>query len=275
MSIAAEIAVDPADYEVFRRKVVALTGIDLGLYKAQQMQRRIAGLMDRAGASSFTAYGQLIERDKRELDKFTDYITINVSEFFRNPEKFAELEQKIIPMLLQQSPNLSVWSAGCSNGAEIYSVAMILDSVAPKGYHRLLATDLDTGIMSKAVAGVYGSADVRNVSSVRQAKYFTVSGDNYVLSSQIKSKVQFKMHNLLADRFDRGFDLILCRNVVIYFTEPAKQELYRKFQASLKDNGVLFVGGTETILNARDIGLSAVSSFFYKRVPNWKEAAVQ
>lgn len=257
--------VETADYEVFRRKVVGLTGIDLGMYKSQQMQRRIRSLMERAGAGSFTSYGYILERDARELDKFRDYIVINVSEFFRNPDRFNELEQNILPQLLSSSPNLSIWSAGASNGAEIYSIAMILNDIAPQGYHRLLGTDIDSTILSKALAGVYASADVKNVGHERMRKYFTVNGDDYILSPAIRSKVQFRMHNLLADKFDRGFDLILCRNVVIYFTDEAKQELYGKFWASLKPNGMLFIGGTETIMNARDIGFAPVSSFFYRR----------
>jgi len=267
--------VDAADYEVFRRKVTALTGIDLGLYKSQQMQRRIKNLLDKAGAPTFTHYGGLLERDPEELKRFCDYIMINVSEFFRNPEKFDELEEDILPSLLRRSPNLSIWSAGASNGAEIYSVAMILDEIAPRGYHRLLATDIDSGAIAQALAGVYGPQDVKNVSSARLAKYFTREGSAYTISSRIKSKVQFKMHNLLADGFERGFDLILCRNVVIYFTDEAKNTLYVKFRESLKDDGILFIGGTETILNAREIGFLPTSSFFYRRTPSGKEAAAQ
>ncbi|MDD4336410.1 MAG: chemotaxis protein CheR, partial [Firmicutes bacterium] len=187
--------VDNVDYEVFRRKVLELTRIDLGLYKSQQMQRRIGSLMERAGVPTFAAYGRLLERDPEELDKFSDYITINVSEFFRNPEKFDELEQKVLPELLGRSRNLNIWSAGCSNGAEIYSVAMILEDIAPRGYHRLLATDVDSMILSKALAGVYGPQDVRNVPSARLERHFKVNAEQYVISPEMRSKVQFKMHN--------------------------------------------------------------------------------
>ncbi len=266
--------VDNVDYEVFRKKVLELTRIDLGLYKSQQMQRRIGSLMERAGVPTFAAYGRLLERDPKELDKFADYITINVSEFFRNPEKFDELEQEVLPELLARSPNLNIWSAGCSNGAEIYSVAMILEDIAPRGYHRLLATDIDSTILSKALAGVYGPQDVRNVPAARLAKHFKTDGDQYVISPEMRSKVQFKMHNLLADPFESRLDLILCRNVVIYFTDEAKQHLYNKFWKSLKDDGVLFIGGTETILNAREIGFAPMSSFFYAKAPLGKEVGV-
>ena len=264
---------DAADYEVFRRKVMMLTGIDLGLYKSQQMQRRIRSLLDKVGAATFAAYGNILQRDSEELKRFRDHIMINVSEFFRNPEKFKELEKKILPELLRNSPNLNIWSAGASNGAEIYSIAMVLDDIAPRGYHKLLATDIDSGAMAQALAGVYGALDVRNVSKDRLAKHFVKEGRSYVISPQIKSKVQFKMHNLLADRFERNFDLILCRNVVIYFTDDAKQVLYGKFRESLKDDGILFIGGTETILNSRELGFASTSPFFYRRAPLGKEAA--
>ncbi len=267
--------VDAADYEVFRRKVITLTGIDLGLYKSQQMQRRIRSLIEKAGATTFAAYGNIIQRDADELERFRNHIMINVSEFFRNPEKFEELEKKILPELLGRSPNLNIWSAGASNGAEIYSVAMILDDIAPKGYHKLLATDIDSGAIAQALAGVYGVLDVRNVSRARLAKHFTRDEANYVISPKIRSRVQFKMHNLLADRFERNLDLILCRNVVIYFTDEAKQALYIKFRESLKEEGVLFIGGTETILNSRELGFMSTSPFFYRRAPLGKEVATR
>ena len=100
---------------------------------------------------------------------------------------------------------------------------------------------------------------------VRRSKYFYKVGEHYYLADEIKNSVEFKRHNLLADAFESGFDLILCRNVVIYFTEAAKEALYRRFFASLKPGGVLFVGGTEAILNFRDIGFVHYLPFFYRK----------
>jgi chemotaxis protein methyltransferase CheR len=258
--------INAADYEVFRRKVTALTGIDLGLYKSQQMQRRIRSLLDKVGAPTFAHYGSLLERDPEELKRFCDYIMINVSEFFRNPEKFDELEREILPSLLRKSPNLSIWSAGASNGAEIYSVAMILDAIAPRGYHKLLATDIDSGAIAQALAGMYGPQDVKNVSRARMAKYFTSEASNHAISSKIKSKVQFKMHNLLADRFERGFDLILCRNVFIYFKPETQDYFLQCFSGALKAGGYLVIGSAEYISNPEKYQLKKSFNTIYQKI---------
>lgn len=249
----------------FRDKVLRLTGIDLACYKPRQMERRLRAYLDRVGSPTLKEYAHVLETSPEDLKKFRDFITINVSEFFRTPEKFAELESSILPDLLRKRPRLRVWSAGCSNGAEPYSVAMILDSLTPGKGHYILATDVDATIVSRAMAGHYSGAELKNVSRERLARYFRKVGDTYYLSDTIKSKVTFKVHNLLSDPFEEDFDLILCRNVVIYFTDEAKNKLYRGFHRSLAPHGVLFVGGTESILNARELGFINFSPFFYRK----------
>lgn len=256
---------DERDWESFKQKFKAKSGIDLNLYKANQMQRRIGNLMTRHGASSYVDFYQKIEKDQKMFSDFVEYLTINVTEFFRTPEKFSELETKVLPDLLKASPKLNIWSAGCSIGAEPYSLAMILKEMTPTARHRILATDLDVEILAKAKKGIYTDNELKAISASRKKNYFDFTDGKYVVSNEIKSKVEFKQHNLLLDRFETGFDLILCRNVVIYFTEEAKDQLYRRFFAALKPGGVLFVGGTEAILNFRDMGYVSYLPFFYKK----------
>ncbi|EGO64018.1 CheR family methyltransferase [Acetonema longum] len=256
---------DEKEWELFKQKLFAKSNINLNDYKAAQMQRRINNLMIRHGASSYSSFFQMLEKDSKMYKDFIDYLTINVTEFFRTPEKFVELEAKVLPDLLQRSSKLNVWSAGCSTGAEPYSLAMILAGLTPQTRHRILATDLDIEMLNKAKAGVYGSNDMKNVAPAILSKYFKHTDDLYSLSDEIKSRVDFQRHNLLLDKFETGFDIILCRNVVIYFTEEAKEGLYRRFFASLKPGGVLFVGGTEAILNFREIGFQHYLPFFYKK----------
>lgn len=256
---------DEKDWELFKQKFKAKSGIDLNLYKANQMQRRIGNLMTRHGTKSYVDFYNRIEGDAKMFSDFVEYLTINVTEFFRTPEKFSELEAKVIPDLLKSSSKLNVWSAGCSIGAEPYSLAMILKEMTPTTRHRILASDLDVEILAKAKQGVYTENELKAISPARKKNYFTLEGGKYAVSSEIKSRVEFKQHNLLLDRFETGFDLILCRNVVIYFTEEAKDQLYRRFFAALKPGGVLFVGGTEAILNFRDMGYVSYLPFFYRK----------
>lgn len=253
------------DWETFKQKFFAKSSINLNDYKPAQMQRRITNLMTRHGASSYMAFFQMLEADPKLYKDFVEYLTINVTEFFRTPEKFDELEKKVLPDLLAKSPRLNIWSAGCSIGAEPYSLAMILNEITPGVRHRILATDLDAEILAKAKKAAYTLNELKVIGAGRLAKYFTQTTNEYLLREEIKSRVEFQRHNLLLDRFETGFDLILCRNVVIYFTEEAKDALYRRFFTALKPGGVLFVGGTEAILNFRDIGFAHYLPFFYRK----------
>lgn len=253
-------------YPSFRKTVLDLTGIDLDCYKGTQMERRLATMLRRVGAADLGAYARLLAATPARVKEFQDFLTINVSEWLRNAEKFDELQKQILPDLLKRSPRLKIWSAGCSNGSEPYSVAMILDEIDPRGQHQILATDLDVEILKAARAGSYTDKDIRAVSPARRSRYFVQEGDRFTVRPEIRQKVQFERQNLLSDPFPTDVDLILCRNVVIYFTEEAKDELYRRFHRALKPGGILFVGGTESLLKARELGYASVSPFFYRAV---------
>ena len=256
---------DERDWEEFKGKLRRKTEIDLDLYKAPQMQRRIMNLARRNGYDKYSAYFDKVVQDKDDFAAFIEYLTINVSEFFRTPDKFAKLETDVIPELMKRSSRLNIWSAGCSIGAEPYSLAMILNDMTPNTRHRILATDLDIEILGKAKAGVYNENELKAMSEARKSKYFTRQGDKYAVSPDIKQRIEFKRHNLLKDSFETGFDLILCRNVVIYFTEEAKDQLYANFFKALKPGGILFVGATEAILNFRKLGYTSYQPFFYQK----------
>lgn len=256
---------DERDWEEFKAKLKRKTEIDLDLYKAPQMQRRIMNLARRNGYDKYSAYFDKVVQDKDDFAAFIEYLTINVSEFFRTPDKFAKLETDVIPELMKRSSRLNIWSAGCSIGAEPYSLAMILNDMTPNTRHRILATDLDIEILAKAKAGVYNENELKAMSESRKSKYFTRQGDKYAVSPDIKQRIEFKRHNLLKDPFETGFDLILCRNVVIYFTEEAKDQLYANFFKALKPGGILFVGATEAILNFRKLGYTSYQPFFYQK----------
>ncbi len=257
---------DEKDWALFKEKLNKKTGIDLQLYKEPQMKRRIGNLVTRAEFKSFSAYFDHVSKNKDDFAEFIEYLTINVSEFFRTPDKFAKLETDVIPYLMKTSPKLNIWSAGCSIGAEPYSLSIIMKEMTPNVRHRILASDLDIDILAKARKGVYTENELKAIKPDRKAKYFTKGPDGtYAVKPEIKSAVEFKRHNLLKDKFESGFDLILCRNVVIYFTEEAKDQLYANFFEALRPGGILFVGATEAILNFRKLGYTSFQPFFYQR----------
>ncbi|HSV74876.1 MAG TPA: protein-glutamate O-methyltransferase CheR [Chthonomonadales bacterium] len=255
-----------ADYEAFKQKVRGKCGVDLSLYKEQQMHRRLRAMAERARAASFCEYFALLDRDASEWARFLDRMTINVSELFRNPEKWEELRSLTLPVLLQRRKVLRVWSAGCSFGAEPYSLAMLLDDVAPGARHYLLATDIDAPILERAREGVFTEADVANVPAAYRRKWLQPHAGGLQVAQALRERVTFRRHNLLADPFEKDFDLIVCRNVVIYFTEEAKGRLYTRFRDALAQGGSVFVGGTERIFNAEGLGLQSRAPFFYTRV---------
>ena len=257
---------DDKDWADFKRKLKTKTEIDLDLYKEPQMKRRIGNLVTRASMDSYSGYFDKVSQEKDEFAAFIEYLTINVSEFFRTPEKFGKLETDVIPDLLKRSQKLNIWSAGCSIGAEPYSLAIIMKEMTPATRHRILASDLDIEILAKAKRGVYTDNELKAITPQRLAKYFDkVEDDKFAVKPDIKSCIEFKRHNLLKDPFENNFDLILCRNVVIYFTEEAKDQLYANFFRALKPGGILFVGATEAILNFRKLGYTSFQPFFYQK----------
>ncbi|KUK32545.1 MAG: Chemotaxis protein methyltransferase CheR [Thermoanaerobacterales bacterium 50_218] len=254
------------EYEVFIKKVSQITGIDLKNYKRHQLERRIRSLMRAQGVESYLDYLVLLKRDSFQLKKLVDHLTINVSEFYRNPLQWKILKEEILPELLKTNPCLRTWSAGCATGEEPYTLALVLKEKIRNPFPKILATDVDEDALAKAREGVYPERAVVNVPRDQLRKYFEKEGDKYRISEEIKNLVEFRRHDLLRDPFRRNFDLILCRNVVIYFTEEAKNNLYRRFRNALRPGGILFTGSTEQIFRASELGLEAVASFFYRRV---------
>lgn len=255
------------DWAHFKSKICRAAQVRLGDYKPDQMRRRIATMAQRAGADSFAAYLALIERDPNELAGFKEKITINVSEMFRNPERFADLRGLIAQSARNVSvPFLSVWSAGCSYGAEVYSLAILFDE-SKLGQARFLATDIDNRVLARARTGRFSTSELQNLNPDRRKTYFRQAGeDEWTIIEKLRARVTFDEHDLLAHPYPReAYDLIVCRNVVIYFTDEAKRRVYEGLRAALKPGGVLFIGSTERIADHREIGLDLLIPFFYRK----------
>ena len=265
MEVTQQTLAPDIDFTLFQRKVKAAYGLDLSAYKRPQMERRIRANMDRCGARTFWQYYALLQKDEAVLDEFLDRVTINVSELFRDPEQFEVLRRDVLPKLRNDKNKLSVWSAGCSYGAEPYTLAILLNELSPGLRHCVHATDIDDRMLARARQGIFSEQEVRNVSKMRLAKYFSRCSDGYEAKRVLKEMIDFRKHNLLEDRFRRSFDLIACRNVVIYFTEDAKSELYDRFYGSLRPGGYLFVGGTERVADYAEIGFENKFPFLYRK----------
>jgi len=255
------------DYQTFVNNIRKKTGIDLNLYKEQQMKRRLTSLRIKRGYANFIEYYKEIEKDEVMYFELLDRITINVSEFFRNRPRWGVLENKILPNLVQNK-TLKAWSAACSTGEEPYTLSMIIQRKFSNVSLELLATDIDEGAMKKAKEAIYHERSIQEVPKEYLQSYFEFENNLYHVSNQIKSKVKFRKHNLLLDPFEKQIDLIICRNVMIYFTEEAKHQLYQKFSQALRPGGILFVGSTEQIFNPIQYKLEPVETFFYRKMNN-------
>jgi len=254
------------EYQVLKVKVLKLTGIDFDSYKSQQMRRRLAFFIEKSNGLDVAAYCRKIETDSDALLKLRDFITINVTEFFRDEWAFTELENNILPALLRIKRTLRVWSAGCSNGGEPYSLAVLLKSITGSSLHKILATDVDELSLAKAAAGgPYSFDSVKSVPERHVSQYFTSSVDALWVNPEIRNMVRFQRHNMLSEPFEQGFDLVCCRNVTIYFTDEAKNKLNQQIHGSLNNSGVLFTGSTEFIHNATAIGFNKISNCFYQK----------
>jgi len=263
----------PLTYQEFKAAVSELCGTNLFLYKSQQMDRRIHSLMGLWGIDNYEDYLHLLKTNPQRYQEFVKKLTINVSEFFRNPDRFYELWERILPELLKGNRKVKIWSAGCANGAEPYSFALILAELKATLRAEILATDLDEVMLAKALQGQYMRNEIKNLPPELLAKYFREENGYYRLDQRIKAQVVFKKHNLLSDPFPRDLDLISCRNVVIYFTEEAKNRLYKQFNQALRIGGYFMAGGTEPLLYYRQLGFDNTAPSFYKKVgdpdPDW------
>lgn len=240
--------------------------INLTAYKEVQLDRRILSLMNKCNIKNLEQYSEVLKTDKNQRQIFLDFITINVTEFFRNPELFDELKSEIKKGLNNSKGTYKIWSAACSIGCEPYSLAMIIKELNINKRVSILATDLDATILSKAKIGEYSNIEMKNLNHTMVNRYFREKDGKYYINDNIKEMVSFRKHDLILDDYEKEFDCILCRNVVIYFKQEVKEEIYNKFAKSLKQGGIFFVGATESIYNYRSYGFEKVSTFIYRKI---------
>jgi chemotaxis protein methyltransferase CheR len=262
------VAYNSPGYETFKQKVKKITGLDLNSYK-DQIHRRVHMIMQRWEITNYDKYFETIEKDDKKLREFLDYLTINVSEFFRNDTQWWKVRDTILPELikLKGSKKLKLWSCGCATGEEPYSLAIMSIVVGLDPHVPVLAVDIDDGAIAIAQRGQYLKRQLINVPSEYLSKFFATSdnGGTYEVSREVKNRVTFRKMNMIEDKFADAFDLILCRNVVIYFTQETKTHLYQKFTNALTPGGYFLVGSTEQIFEYKSLGLENVGPFLYRK----------
>lgn len=232
------------------------------------MKRRIESLISRKGFDGFESFFKGMKQDEGLLRTFVSYLTINVSQFYRNPVQWENLENEIIPYLKKTfGDRVTIWSAACSTGDEPYTLAMLLSKYYSLDKIKIYATDIDDDVLAFAKEGVYAEKSLVDLPKAYLEKHFKkIDKGLYKVSDALKNCITFKKHNLLEDKYFSDVNMIVCRNVVIYFTDEAKDGVYRKFHKSLVNDGILFIGSTEQIIKSRDLGFDPLRTFFYKKI---------
>lgn len=229
-------------------------GINLSK-KRLLIEARMYSVLLEKKLSSFSEYFELIRRgSKEDIDTLLNRLTTNHTYFLREEEHFNFLKKEILPVQekANREKNLRIWSAGCSTGEEAYTTVMVLKDYFgfERGWdYRILATDISTRVLESAQIGIYAAESLKNIPSAWERRYFKKAGEQtYALSDEIKKEVIFRRLNLMESfPFHLPFDLIFCRNVMIYFDQQTKNDLIRKFYSALKPGGYLFIGHSETI----------------------------
>jgi chemotaxis protein methyltransferase CheR len=256
--------VDEAGYGRLAAELRRLLGIDLEQYRSAQVWRRISGFARTHGLADPDALLLACRGDSQLLADLRDMITINVSEFFRDAPAWRGLAERLRTRL-EPGCDSRAWSAGCSIGMEPYSLAMLAREIAPTARLRIVATDFDGAALDVARVGHYRASQAAGLSPDRLARFLTQAGAGWTVKPDLRGTISFRKHDLLTEPVGRHFELIACRNVVIYFTEAAKAVVHERLAGALKPGGLLFVGSTEAILKPERVGLRSDGPGFYFR----------
>jgi chemotaxis protein methyltransferase CheR len=251
------------DFIQFCTGVHRLTGIDLTQYKRRQMERRVRTFADRR-APDLAGYLQVLSGSRDELNEFLDRVTINVSQLWRNPEQWDALAKIVAG--LAETGTVRAWSAGCSYGAEAYTLAAVGREVAPQARLEIVGTDIDKRMVARAREGLFTIDDARSAPPAQLKKWFDREPGGLRAKPELRLLTRFDTGDLLNDRVQAGrFDLVLCRNVVIYFTEPVRDALHHRLVESLRPGGYLMVGSSERVAEPRTLGLESPAPFIYRK----------
>ena len=250
-----------SEFSFFRDLAKTYTGIKIAEWKRNMVFRRISKRLRALGIDEVSDYCRYVsgENGYKELPLLINVLTTNKTSFFREEHHFHHLVAHALPSLMEncialRSRRLRIWSAGCSSGEEAYSLAMTLHAAVPKLMHwdaRILATDIDTEMIEEGQLGVYDAADVQSIPGNSWHRFVQpMLGDRSKvrMANELRSLIDFKAHNLVGRWPMQGpFDVVFCRNVVIYFDKPTQRILFDRFAEVMRDNSYLYIGHAESL----------------------------
>ncbi len=272
-----EFPMSEANFSALSKRIYHLAGISLSPHKKQLVYSRIAKRIRTLGLRSFDDYCQVVnDDDSPEITEFINAITTNLTSFFRENHHFDFLKSHVIPELKQvhrTDRRIRVWSAGCSTGEEPYSIAATMNSqLANENWDlRILATDLDSNVLAHARQGIYASDKVESLDDVQKKLLFERRNQDGAMAvkQSLRQLITFNQLNLMQNWPMSGpFDVIFCRNVMIYFDKPTQKQLFEKFHSLLSNSGYLLIGHSES-MHGMDRKFRNLGKTMYQKAATW------
>ena len=253
------------DYIGFCEGLRQICGIDLTQYRRPQMERRLRSYFSRLGVSKLTDALPRLRSDAAQLDDLLDRVTINVSQLWRHPDQWTKLQGGLLQELAAAG-RVRAWSAGCSYGAEAYTLAAVCAAAIPRATVKITGTDIDQRMVARATLGEFSAADARTAPTAPMERWFERTPNGWRAKPALRSMTHFEVGDLLKVRPPASsYELIMCRNTVIYFADQIRDELHAKFAHALRPGGLMVIGGTERITDAASLGLAPIHPFIYRK----------
>jgi len=238
------------DFLTLKRSIEKILSIQCSNYKEDYIKRRILSRMRITGKENYGDYNSCLITSPEEQEALRNALTINVTKFWRDKDVFDMVKKDVLPEIIKRKQRIRIWSAGCATGEEPYTLAIIvydLTRLKPDVQVTIFASDIDREAIRKAKEGIYDKRSLENLTESQIRRHFTLLDDGkYQVKQHLKDLIRFSIHDLMSGKAATNFlDVILCRNVTIYFTEEQKDELARVFHPALLRDGYYILGKTE------------------------------
>ena len=242
-----------AEFDMFRKVIYDESGITFSATNRSILDSRLKEKLREKQLDSIEEYYRLVMSNKEEMKIMLDSVTTNLTRFFRNQPHFDALVNYVIPHVLENKRKtgdhtVRIWSAGCSTGEEPYTIAMILADVLPPPYKfQITASDISLKCLMTGQAGFYPEARITGIPQKYLDRFFTKNDRGYQVKPELMQTIKFDYHNLRNDSGARNLDVVFCRNVLIYFDEPAQKNVIDRFWNSMAPHSYLFIGHSESL----------------------------
>jgi chemotaxis protein methyltransferase CheR len=237
-------------YQKLKKLLHETVGLDCDGYRDEYLKRRFAVRLSATGTDTYSRYIRYLKKNPAEFNLVIDNLVINYTTFFRDKDVYVYLEKAVLPRLLK-SNKVRIWSAGCATGEEPYSLAILVHKLLgkklPNCQVTILASDLDEDALAKAEKGEYTGKQLNGLEASLIDKYFSNNGESYRVKDFVRQLVHFEKHDLMKPFMRKGFDLILCRNVMIFFSKESQQQIHMHFYNALREGGYLVIGKSEIL----------------------------